>query len=85
MQKGSKFLKNSVIQMGPFVKVQIHVDSCSQSTTPPPRVNQCIRQMKLQYFTNQMKTYHASLTDIFLMCYIELKKKNLERPTQPFR
>ena len=27
MQKGWKFLKNSVIQMGPFVKVQIHVES----------------------------------------------------------
>ena len=36
MQKSSKFLKNSVIQMGPFVKVQINVESWSQSSTPLP-------------------------------------------------
>ena len=35
MPKGSEFLKNSVIQMGPFVKVKIHVESQSQSSTPP--------------------------------------------------
>ena len=36
MQKGSKFLKNSVMQMGPVIKAQIHVESRSQSSTPPP-------------------------------------------------
>ena len=36
MQKGSKFFKNSVMQRGPFVKVQIHVQSRSQSSTPLP-------------------------------------------------
>ena len=35
MPKGSEFLKNSVIEMGPFVKVQIYVESRSQSSTPP--------------------------------------------------
>ena len=29
-------MKNYVIQMGHFVKVQIHVESPSHSTTPPP-------------------------------------------------
>ena len=31
-----EFLKNSGIEMGPFVKVQIHFKSCSQSIIPPP-------------------------------------------------
>ena len=31
--------KISVIQMGPFVKVQIHVESRSWSSTPPPPVS----------------------------------------------
>ena len=36
MPKGSEFLKNSFVQIGPFVKVQIHVESRSQSSTRPP-------------------------------------------------
>ena len=35
LAKGFEILEYSVIQMGPFVKVQIHVESQSQSSTPP--------------------------------------------------
>ena len=41
MQKGSKFLKNSVTQIGPFDKIQIHVASRSQSSTPQVLNREC--------------------------------------------
>ena len=34
MQKGSEFLKNSIIEMGSFVKVLIHVELRSLSNIP---------------------------------------------------
>ena len=59
MQKGLKLLRSSVIQMGPFVKVQIHAESWSQSSTPLPLVLLFFGNAKIAFTVKADEAYHA--------------------------
>ena len=85
--KGFEILETAVIQKGPFVKVQIHIESRAQSSTPP-RTSPCaLFHTDLLQMTKQ--TWGKSTVLWCILCVILLSfceivhnnhNKNMLRP-----